>query len=690
MSEAKSSYRIALAGNPNTGKSTVFNALTGLKQHTGNWSGKTVGSAVGRFSLDGREATLYDLPGVYSLFSDSAEECAARKFLVSEHPDLVVVILDATSLERNLPLGLQVMELTENVIFCLNLTDEAQKKGIRIDTKALEAKTGVPVVEMAARQGIGLGRLLETLAKVLEGRRKICPVRTDFSSFPQSFAYLLETCGKDAPEGMSHAFFCGCLLEGDSCTLAGCAKKNGWDGWKCEELYLRSAAAALLAEENGAGTPEDFREARSLAFLRRAAEIAAHVVERTAARDFYTERIDRFVLSPKTGIPLMLLLLGGVFWITVAGANIPSDLLMDGFRYWGAELRAGLAALQTPLWLESLLMDGVYLTVSWVVAVMLPPMAIFFPLFTLLEDFGLLPRIAFNLDGLFQRAGAHGKQALTMCMGFGCNAAGVTACRIIESPRERLIAILTNCLVPCNGRFPTLILLSGCFFAHGNPVVAGGFVFLLILLAVLLTLGTSFFLSRTLLKGVPSSFVLELPPYRRPKVRDVIVRSVLDRTVFVLGRAITVAVPAGATIWVFQNAEINGHTLLYGLTAFLEPLGSLMGLSGVILAAFLLGIPANEIVIPILLMVYSQSGALVEAEGMAQAGGILAANGWTWVTAACTVIFSLCHFPCATTLLTIHKETGSRFWTAAAFLLSTILGMGLCFLINGMAWLCGF
>lgn len=617
---AEKHLRIALAGNPNTGKSTVFNALTGLKQHTGNWSGKTVGNAVGRFSLGDWEVDLYDLPGIYSLFSESAEERAAKDFICYEEPDMVVVVLDATSLERNLPLGLQIMELTKNVVFCLNLTDEAEKKGISVNKDLLQELTGVPVIPMAAREGIGLTELKRMLLGIAEGHRRIHPKGIDWAAF--------------APD--------------------------------TEEGYLS----------------EEFRENRSLAFLERAKEICKKTVRKKEERDTFTERIDRHILSSKKGIFLMLLLLGGVFWITVAGANVPSELLMQGLTFWGERLRSGLVSLGTPLWLESLLMDGIYLTVSWVVAVMLPPMAIFFPLFTLLEDFGLLPRIAFNLDGLFQKAGAHGKQALTMCMGFGCNAAGVTACRIIESPRERLIAILTNSFVPCNGRFPTLILLAGFFFAQGNPLVAGGFVFLLIVLSVAVTLGVSFFLSKTLLKGLPSAFVLELPPYRRPKIGEVIIRSVLDRTAFVLGRAITVAIPAGAVIWLCQNVEVGGHTLLFGLTALLEPFGSLMGLSGVILAAFLLGIPANEIVVPILLMVYSQSGMLVEAEGMAQAGAILAANGWTWVTAVCTILFSLNHFPCATTLLTIRKETGSWFWTGVSFLLPTAVGILLCVAVN--------
>lgn len=614
--------RIALAGNPNTGKSTVFNGLTGLKQHTGNWAGKTVGNAVGHFSIGEREVELIDLPGIYSLFSDSAEERAAKEFLCYEEPDMALVILDATSLERNLPLGLQVMEWMKQVIFCLNLTDEAKKKGIFVDAARLEELTGVPVVEMAARQGEGLAELKTLLLEVAEGHRKIRPKGLDWDAF--------------APETEA--------------------------GYETEQFRMR----------------------RSLAFQERAKEICKEVVEKKEERDWQTERLDRIILSPKTGIPIMLLLLGGVFWITVAGANVPSDLLMQWFTRCGAVMREGLLSLQAPSWLEGLLMDGVWLTVSWVVAVMLPPMAIFFPLFTLLEDFGLLPRIAFNLDGLFQRAGAHGKQALTMCMGFGCNAVGVTACRIIESPRERLIAILTNSFVPCNGRFPTLILLASVFFAAGKPFLAGGFVFLLIALAVIITLAVSFLLSRTLLKGIPSAFVLELPPYRRPQIGAVIVRSLLDRTIFVLARAVTVAIPAGAILWICQNVEIGGQTLLCGLTMLLEPLGSLMGLSGVILTAFLLGIPANEIVLPILLMVYSQSGMLVEAEGIAQAGAILQANGWTWLTAVCAILFSLNHFPCATTLLTIRKETGSRFWTGVSFLLPTLVGILLCILVHGL------
>ena len=466
------------------------------------------------------------------------------------------------------------------------------------------------------------------------------------------------------------------------------AKAEGWTVFRETEFLLRMEAAQKLMESEGM-TREEFSGNRSLAYLERAKELAALVVKKEEEGDAFTEKLDQLFLSKLTGIPIMLLLLSFIFWFTAAGANVPSGLLMDGFTALGVWLGEGLRGLSVPLWAEGLLLDGVYLTVSWVVSVMLPPMAIFFPLFTLLEDFGLLPRIAFQLDGLFRRAGAHGKQALTMCMGFGCNAAGVTACRIIESPRERLIAILTNSFVPCNGRFPTLILLASFFLAGKDPLKAGGVVFLLVLCSVGVTLLVSRFLSRTVLKGLPSAFVMELPPYRRPKVGEVLVRSLLDRTVFVLGRAVKAALPAGILLWLCQNITFEGMTLLSALTGFLEPFGAVLGLSGAILTAFLLGIPANEIVLPILMMYYSQSGVLVEAEGIAQAGALLAANGWTAVTAVCAILFSLNHFPCATTLLTIRKETGSRFWTAVSFFLPTAVGIVLCMAVNLAARIMG-
>ena len=612
---------VALAGNPNVGKSTVFNALTGSRQHTGNWSGKTVACAEGR--LRGGGLTLTDLPGTYSLRAHSEEERAAREFLVSGQACAVVLVADAGCLERSLILALQVLEVQKNAILCLNLMDEAAKKGIEIDVAALERELGIPVIPCAARQGKGLHELEAAIRRAAAGENETHPTAIRYPAMDED---LTEEQRDD----------------------------------------IATAAAALRAEE--------------------IALTCVRQPECACARD---DRADDVILSRRFGVPLMLLLLAGVFYLTLFGANVPSEWLSTHLLALGTPFAGALAKLGLPPFFVSMLTDGLWRVLATVVSVMLPPMAIFFPLFTLLEDFGLLPRIAFNLDGLFQKAGAHGKQALTMCMGFGCNAAGVTACRIIESPRERLIAILTNCFVPCNGRFPTLILLSGFFFARGNPIAAGGFVFLLIVLAVGITLAVSFLLSKTILRGVPSAFVLELPPYRRPKLGDVIVRSMLDRTIFVLARAVTVAIPAGAVIWLCQNIMVNGHTLLYGMAALLEPLGALMGLSGVILMAFLLGIPANEIVIPILLMVYSQSGTLVEAEGIAQAGAILAANGWTWVTAVCVILFSLNHFPCATTLLTIRKETGSLLWTGLSFLLPTVVGVLLCIAVHLLALLVG-
>ena len=660
---------IALAGNPNTGKSTLFNALTGLKQHTGNWSGKTVGRAEGRFWLGEKEAVLVDLPGIYSLFSAGAEEACARDFLAFGDADAVAVVVDASALERHLPLALQVMELMPRCVLCLNLADEAEKKGISIDDKKLSALTGVPVVKTAARTGRGLSDLTAALEKVMEQEPHVR--HTPFhKTLPEDFAELLAEGENLLPKSKNRPLLLDFLWQKEEDVLS---EEVG------EELrQWRTKCNGYFAGEEEALAV--YRKERSLCFQKRAETLTAAVCKKNEGKGDTTAQMDKLFLRKRTGVPLMLLLLALVFWITAVGANVPSQMLMFVFTKLGATCRSALES--SPVWLESLLMDGVFLTVSWVVSVMLPPMAIFFPMFTLLEDCGLLPRIAFQLDGLFRRAGAHGKQALTLCMGFGCNAAGVTACRIIDSPRERLIAILTNNFVPCNGRFPTILLLIAVFLSVGKPWMSGFALFVVIGLSVGMTLLVSFFLSRTVLKGMPSAFVLELPPFRRPQIGQVLVRSLLDRTIFVLGRAITAAAPAGAIIWLLQRIQIGDGTLLTQIAMFLEPLGGIMGLSGPILLAFLLGLPANEIVLPILLMFYSQSGMLVE--GGSQTGAMLAANGWTWMTAVCAILFSLNHFPCATTLLTIRKETGSRKWMAVSFLLPTVIGICLCAAVHGL------
>lgn len=383
----------------------------------------------------------------------------------------------------------------------------------------------------------------------------------------------------------------------------------------------------------------------------------------------------------------MLGILGIIFWITIVGANYPSQLLSNGLFYLGDKLEALLGSLNCNPTVTDMAVNGIYRVLAWVVSVMLPPMAIFFPLFTLLEDLGYLPRAAFNLDKHFRRANACGKQALTMCMGFGCNAAGVTGCRIIDSPRERLIAILTNNFVPCNGRFPSLITIITMFFTASVTGIGKSFSSAIILLGVIVlgvaaTLLASWLLSITVLKGVPSSFTLELPPYRRPQIGKVIIRSIFDRTIFVLGRACLVAAPAGLLIWILANASVGDITILSKLAGFLEVPGKFLGMDGTILLAFILGFPANEIVVPIIMMSYMSAGMLTEAESPEILKALLVDNGWTWVTAICTMIFILFHFPCSTTCLTIKKETGSLKWTAAAILLPTAFGIVICSVIS--------
>lgn len=679
---------IALAGNPNVGKSTLFNRLTGMKQHTGNWPGKTVTNAVGKLRDKKRRYVFADIPGTYSLMAHSKEERVARDFLCFGRPDAVVVVCDATCLERNLNLVLQAIQIGLPVLVCVNLLDEARKKGIVIDCKRLSSKLGVPVVGISARSGEGVEKLLRALDRLFFSPPE-APICVTYSApIEQAVSVLLPVLQTGSSCRLNRRFAALKLLEGEPELSADLL----------EQLQPKPAewkTALTQAKEilqNADITPERFVDYLVSGLVLTAEEICDPKTVKLKEHEHWRcdLRIDRFLTGKVTGTMIMLALLAVVLWLTISGANYPSALLWDLFSWLENVLMDGAVWIGLPSWLSEMLILGVYRVLAWVVSVMLPPMAIFFPLFTLLEDVGYLPRVAFNLDGGFHRCSACGKQALTMCMGFGCNAAGVTGCRIIDSPRERLIAILTNNFVPCNGRFPTLIAMISMFFVSGiglglRSAVAALLLTLWILLGIAMTFVISKLLSCTVLKGEASSFTLELPPYRRPKIGSVLVRSMLDRTVFVLGRAVAVAAPAGLVIWLFANVSVGGDTLLAHCSAFLDPLGRLMGMDGVILLGFILGFPANEIVIPIIMMAYLSNGTLSDYGSIWELKTLLVEHGWTETTALCTMLFSLMHWPCSTALWTVKKETGSFKWMAVAFLLPTLIGMVLCMLVAAVS-----
>ena len=696
---------VALAGNPNTGKSTVFNALTGLRQHTGNWPGKTVARAEGAFALKGRKVKLVDLPGTYSLQAGSADEEVARDFILFGEPDVTVVVVDATRLERNLNLVLQVLEITDRVVVLLNLMDEARRHGIGVDPAQLSARLGVPVIAASARRREGLPELLEAIDGVVAGRIATSPYRipAHAPAVESALAELvprIEAAWPDLPNArwLGLRLLNGderietALRDGEIAALAGTADLVTPPPETAEDVLMSAAALRwrLPASFHDQLVERHFIAARAIA-----AESQLRGLRR--ARFDWDRILDRALTSRWLGFPLMGLILAAVFWLTIAGANVPSALLADLLvdRLHPALKAFGAAIL--PWWLNGLLFDGVYLATAWVVSVMLPPMAIFFPLFTLLEDFGYLPRVAFNLDALFRRVGAHGKQALTMCMGFGCNAAGVVATRIIDSPRERLVAIITNNFSLCNGRWPTQILVASIFLGalappHLASAVAAGAVVGIALLGVAFMFATSWLLTRTVLRGEATTFSLELPPYRPPRVLQTLYTSLVDRTLIVLWRAVVFAAPAGAVIWLISNITAGGQSVAEHLVGWLTPVGLLVGLNGVILLAYVVAIPANEIVIPTVLMltvlvadaagVGPGAGVMFELDRPADVAALLTATGWTALTGLNLMLFSLLHNPCSTTIYTIYRETGSARWTAIATLLPLVLGFSVTFVVT--------
>ena len=709
----KNTYTVALAGNPNVGKSTIFNSLTGMHQHTGNWTGKTVANATGEAIINDKEFTFVDIPGTYSIMSNSEEEEIARDYICFGKPDATVIVVDSTCLERNLNLVYQIMEITDNIIVCVNLLDEAKKKKIKIDLKKLEDLLGVPVVGTIAREKQTLENLKNTIYKVCEGEIK-----------PHTKTVIYEQEIEENLEKIVEKLDTDLLVNEYSkkrniVTEIGVEKNKiskklcRWIAIKLidgEEKILKSIQENLEIDLEEQGIQQsvieakenlETREINSKNFkdkivadiMKKAEETSKEVC--TFKNKNYRERdlkIDKILTSKIFGIPIMILFLGLIFWITIVGANYPSEWLFSVFNWLQDKLIYFANYIHCPTWLSDMLINGVYKTLTWIVAVMLPPMAIFFPLFTILEDLGYLPRIAFNMDGFFKKACCSGKQMITMCMGFGCNACGVTGCRIIDSPRERLIAILTNNFVPCNGRFPFLITIATIFiagaFAGGNGFLASILstfaVIIVIIFEIFLTLITSKILSKTLLKGLGSSFILELPPYRKPQIGKILIRSLFDRTIFILGRAVAVAAPAGLIIWIMANVKIGELSLLMHCSNFLDPFARMLGLDGVILMAFILGFPANEIVFPIIIMSYMCTETILEIQNPAELHNLLVSHGWTYITGICVMLFSLLHFPCGTTLWTIKKETKSLKWTALSFVIPTVTGILVCFIVSNV------
>ncbi len=661
---------ILLSGNPNVGKTSIFNILTGMHQHTGNWTGKTVATQIGKIK-NKKEFVIVDLPGTYSLLSMSDEEILSRDTILFDNAYKIVIVVDSCFLERNLNLVLQILEISKNAILCLNMEDELERKKIIIDKEKLSEILDIPVVFCSAKNKTGFSELVDSFEY-----EKISDFKTDYGDYLETLiSDFIPIIGLDSIYNINKRFIALKLLEGDKSIV--------------ESIYNRFGINILSKEVNEYLRNINFEEVRRIISLKinEECERISQITVKYNEKDINekSRRIDKIITSKIWGIPISIVMLILIFYITIVLANYPSKFLGFIFNEIEDVLLKIVLYFKVAKFIYEPLLFGIYRTVGWVVSVMLPPMTIFFALFSLGEESGFLPRIAFNFDKVFKCCKTHGKQILTMCMGFGCNACGVIGSRIIDSPKDKIISILTNNFVPCNGRFPLIISIISMFFisSTNNKLMASIILSVLILFSIFISLIISRILSSTILKGIPSHFNLELPMYRKPRIFNVILRSIIDKTLYVLGRAVKVALPAGLIIWMFANISINNITILSYITNFLDPFAKLIGLDGIILFAFVLALPANEILLPIILMGYLSTGSINEISSLNQIKTTLINNGWTIMTALSVCIFSLMHFPCATTLLTIKKEIGIK-WMVYAFLIPTITGIIILYILNSL------
>ncbi len=679
---------VAMAGNPNVGKSAIFNALTGSHQHVGNWPGKTVERAEGVFQHQDREIRLVDLPGTYSLAAQSPEEVIARDYIVSGEPDVGVSVVDATCLERNLNLVLQVLELTDKVVIALNLMDEVRRQGWEIDVEALEESLGVPVIPTVATEGEGLPELVEAIVAMVDGRQETHPASVDYGVTVEGYVQTLQDDLKRMGLEERGRWVALKLLEDDPEIVE--AFKQG----DPTVLGLAAPSASVKASQALLDRAVRLREAirpdAKVEIIRRRYQFAHDVVHRVSHRlrpeeESLTERIDRIVTHKIWSWPITLAVFFAIFWITINGAEIAGSWLDAFFSWLIPAVRTWLTSVQAPWWLTGALVDGFMVGVGTVITVMLPPMFILFTAFALLEDLGLLPRIAFNLDRPMQALGSQGKQTLTWGMSFGCNVTGVMASRIIENKKIQLVSILTSPLIICSGGYGAGIALVIALFDDRALSVMLSLVLLSLGAASLATL----ILNKTIFRGEPGGFVLEMPPYRKPKWGQVAWRALVDRVAHTMWRAVEFAGPASVLIWLLGNLPTGvpfEQTAVGWLVRTLAPLGHPFGLTGEMLTALLFTLPAKEIVVPALAMTYGLQTNLVESEQVLD----YLPQAWTALSSYTFVVFFMLYLPCLVTVWAIWKETRSLKWTLLGLLVPLTAASAITFLVYQGGRLLGF